>query len=177
MCTGLPSPPPPQPFRGQCNRQIVGCRTFRQISFRLMDPFIWAVSPLHLLLLLLLLFHISYPEHKHSSGCGARSTSLCVHRNLFCQLSTDGNLHGSGMSHAMTASPNPFFRAPWRVGDAMVGRGNVGWTTSKSEQPFSMPELLTLASCRKTGRGSLLNHLSYPCNDPTGQGTEPSGTS
>ena len=27
------------------------------------------------------------------------------------------------MSHAMTASPEPSFKAPWRVGDAMVGVG------------------------------------------------------
>ena len=47
----------------------------------------------------------------------------------------DGNWHGSGMSQVKTASPKPFFRAPWRVGDAMVGRGNAGWTTSKSGHP------------------------------------------
>ena len=41
-----------------------------------------------------------------TTGCGARSTSLWVHRKLFWQLSRDGNLHGSGMSHAMTASQN-----------------------------------------------------------------------
>ena len=35
-----------------------------------------------------------------TTGCGAGSTSLWVHRNLFWQLSRDGNLHGSGMSHA-----------------------------------------------------------------------------
>ena len=33
---------------------------------------------------------------------------------------------------ACCASPKPFFRAPWRLGDAMVGRGNAEWTTSKS---------------------------------------------
>ena len=41
------------------------------------------------------------------TGCSARSTSLWVHRHLFWQLSRDGNLHGSGMSHATTASPKP----------------------------------------------------------------------
>ena len=34
-----------------------------------------------------------------------------------------------GMSHSMTASPKPFFRAPLRVGDTVVGRRNTGWTT------------------------------------------------
>ena len=54
-------------------------------------------------------------------------------RKLFRQLSRNGNLHGSALSHATTASPNPFFRAPWRVGNAVVGRGNAEWTTLKSE--------------------------------------------
>ena len=33
------------------------------------------------------------------------------------------------------ASPNPSFRVPWRVGNAVVGRGNAGWTTSKGGHP------------------------------------------
>ena len=72
-----------------------------------------------------------------TTGCGARSTSFWVHMNLFWQLSTDGNLHGSGMSHATTASPKPSFKATWRVDDAKVSRGNTGWTTSKSGHPCS----------------------------------------
>ena len=78
---------------------------------------------------------ISYLEHKAMTGCGARSTPLWVHKNLSWQLSRDGNLHGSGMSHATTASPKPSFKAPWRVGDTVVGRGNAGWTTPKSGRP------------------------------------------
>ena len=38
----------------------------------------------------------------------------------------------SGMLHAITVSPKPSFRAPQRMGGAVVGRGNAGWTTSKS---------------------------------------------
>ena len=41
-----------------------------------------------------------------TTECEVKSTSLWVHRNLFWQLSRDGNFHGSGMSHAMTASQN-----------------------------------------------------------------------
>ena len=47
----------------------------------------------------------------------------------------DGNLPGSGMSHATTASPKPSFGAPWRAGDAVVVRGNAGWTTSRNGLP------------------------------------------
>ena len=72
-----------------------------------------------------------------TTGCGARSTSLWVHRKLFWQLSRDGNLHGSGMSHAMTASPKSSFTAPWRMGDVVVRRENAGWTTAKSGHPSS----------------------------------------
>ena len=39
------------------------------------------------------------------------------------------------MSHSTTASPKASFRAPRRVGGAVVGRGNAGWTTSKSGHP------------------------------------------
>ena len=56
---------------------------------------------------------LSYLEHKTNGWCGARSTSLWVHRNLFWQLSKR--------------------RKP--VGDAVVHRGKAGWTTSKSGHP------------------------------------------
>ena len=46
------------------------------------------------------------------------------------------NSPGSGMSRSMTASPESSSRAPWRVGDAVVGRGNAGRTTSKSGRPW-----------------------------------------
>ena len=81
------------------------------------------------------LLHIYYLSIGPRIGCGARSAPLWVQRNLFWQLSRDGNLHGLSMSHAMTASPKPSFRAPWRVGDTVVSRGNAGWTMSKSRHP------------------------------------------
>ena len=90
------------------------------------------------------------------TGCGAASTSLWVHGNLFRQLSRDGNLHGSGMSHAKTASPEPAYRAPWRVGDAVVGRGNAGRTGSKSGHPCPCQNCSQGPQAEKTGRGSLL---------------------
>ena len=107
------------------------------------------------------------------TGWGAKSTSLWVQRNFFWQLSRDRNLHGSGMSHATTVSPKPLFRAPWRVGNAMVGRGNAGWTTWKSGHPCPCQNCSQGPPAGKTGRGSLLNHPSCPPDDPTGQGTEP----
>ena len=59
---------------------------------------------------------------------------MWVHVNLLWQLSRDRNLHGSGMSQAMTASLKPSFRTSWRMGDTMVGSGNAEWTTSKTAQ-------------------------------------------
>ena len=79
-----------------------------------------------------------------ATGCGATSTPLWTHRKLFCQLSRNGNLHGLGLSHATTTSPKPSFMAPWRVGGAVAGRGDVGL-----HQRVDMPELLTMASRRK----------------------------
>ena len=81
------------------------------------------------------LLRISCLEHKTNIWVWRKITTSWAHRNLFWQVSRDGNLHSLGMSHAMTAFPRPSFRAPWRVGDAVVSRGNVGWTTSKSGQP------------------------------------------
>ena len=71
----------------------------------------------------------------------------------------------------MTASAKPSFRVPWRVGNAVVGRGNAGWTTSKSGHSCPCPNCSQWLPAEKTGRGSLLN-LSLPPNDPTGEGTE-----
>ena len=109
---------------------------------------------------------------KFVAGCGARSTSLWVHRNLFWQLSRDGNLHGSGMSHPTTASPKRSFGAPWRVGNDVVGRGNAGWTTSKSGHPCRSQNCSQGPPAEKTGRGSLMNRPSCPPAKQIGQGTE-----
>ena len=35
-------------------------------------------------------------------------------------------MHGSGVSHATTATPKPPIGVPWRVGDAVVGRDDAG---------------------------------------------------
>ena len=87
-------------------------------------------------------------------------------------VSRDRNLQGLGMSHAMTASLKLSFRAPWRMSDAMVGRGNAGWTASKSGHPCPCQNCSQGPSAQKTGRGSLLNCPSCPCDNPFGQGIE-----
>ena len=66
-----------------------------------------------------------------TTGYETGSTFSWFHRNLFWELSRDGNLCGSGMSHAITASPKSSFRASWTVCDAVVGRENAGWTTCR----------------------------------------------
>ena len=98
---------------------------------------------------------------------GARSTSLWVHRNLFWQLSRDGNVHGLVMLHAMTASPKPSFKVPWRMDNTVVGRGTTGWTASKAGHISPCSQW---PPAEKTGRGSLLNHFSCPPDHPISQG-------
>ena len=74
------------------------------------------------------LLRISHLEHDQRLGAEQNQP----HRNLFWHCpETETNLHGSGnsLSLATTASPKPPFRAPKRVGDAVVGRGNAEWTT------------------------------------------------
>ena len=109
---------------------------------------------------------------KPTTGCRARSTSLWIHRNLFWQVSRDGNLHGFGMSHSVTASPKSFFRAAWRVGDYVSSRGNAGWTTSKSGHSCLCQNCSRGPPVEQTGRGSLPNHPACSPYNPIGQGTE-----
>ena len=91
---------------------------------------------------------LSCLEHKTNDWVRSTINSVWVHRNLFWQLPRDGNLHGSGMSHTTTASPKSSFGTPWRVDDAMFGRGNAGWTTSKSGHPCPCLNRQYTGSCR-----------------------------
>ena len=116
------------------------------------------------------LLRICYLEHKTNDWVRSKSTSF--NRNLFWQLSRDGNLHDSGMSHAMTALPKPSFRAPWRVGDVVVGRGYAGQTTSKGGHICPYQNCSQGPPAETTGRGSLLKRPSCSDDDPIGQGTE-----
>ena len=84
----------------------------------------------------------------------------------FWQLSRDGNFHGSGMSHTPIPSPKLSFRATWRIGDAMVGRGNTGWTTPKSGHPSHARNSRKGLLHKRLEKGSLLNR---PQDDPIGQ--------
>ena len=85
--------------------------------------------------------------------------------NLLFQLSRDGNVHGSGMSHTTTASPKISLRAPWKFGNAVVGRGNAGWTTSKSGHSCPCQNCSQRPPAVKTGRGSVRNHPSNRSKD------------
>ena len=102
---------------------------------------------------------------KNQFPCGSKKTcSSNFHK--------DANLHGLGMSHAKTASQKTSFRAPWRVGNAVVSRGNAGWTTSKTGHICPCQNCSQRPHLVKTGRGSLLHRSSCPPDDPIGQGTE-----
>ena len=115
---------------------------------------------------------ISYLEHKTNDCLQSEINLLRVQRDVFGQLSVDGSLQDSGMSHATTASPKPSYRAHWRVGDAVGGRGNAGWTTPKSGHPCPCQNCSQGPPTEKTGRGSLLNRPSCSPNDPIGRATE-----
>ena len=105
------------------------------------------------------------------TGCEARSTPLWVHRNLFWQLSTDGNLHGLGMSHATTASPKPSLGhcggwvMPWWAEKMLDGQ-------HRRVDSLPMPKLLTMASCRKGWNRIFAESSLMSPRYPTGQGTE-----
>ena len=61
-----------------------------------------------------------------ASKCRKFELYRLFHSRRKLAWSRDGNVHGSGTSHATTASPKPSLRASWSVGDAVVGRGNAG---------------------------------------------------
>ena len=66
--------------------------------------------------------------------CGSTGTSSgnCQETETRKQVQA---LQAPDMSHVTTASPEPSFMEPWRLGDAAVGRGNAGWTASKTRHP------------------------------------------
>ena len=74
-----------------------------------------------------------------------------------------------GHVHIMTASLKPSYRAPWRVGDTMVRRGNAGWTTLNTER-VDIPALAGTA-CNDPLQITLKEVMSPP-PIPIGQGTE-----
>ena len=113
---------------------------------------------------------ICSPHYPSQDWVWSKIRSLRAHRNLFWQLSRDWNFHGSGSVHkSQTAPPKSSFRAPWRVGNAVVGRGNAGWTTSKSGRSCSCQSCSQRPHVEKTGRGSQLNRPYVP---PTTQSVE-----
>ena len=116
------------------------------------------------------LFHISYLEHKTNHWVWSKINFLVDPQEPL--LPRDGNLHSFGMSHAMTASPNPSFGAPWTVSDTAVGRGNAGWTASKSGHACLCQNCSQRPPAENTGREPLLSCPSCSPNDPISQGTE-----
>ena len=104
-----------------------------------------------------------------TTGYGGRSTSSPVHNNSFWHLTRNRISNGSGIIafHAprqILAKANPQGNLEDGLARA-VGKGNAGWTTSKSRRaPHSCAELLMKASRtkkkKKAGRGFLLNRPS-----------------
>ena len=104
------------------------------------------------------------------TGCRARSTSLWVQRNLFWQLSRDGNSHGEGMSHATTASPKPSFKALWKLGDPWSAEEMLDEQYQRMNIPCPCQNCSQWPPAEKTGRGFLLNHPSCTPDDLIIQG-------
>ena len=69
-------------------------------------------------------------------------------------------------------SPKPSFGAPWKVGDAVVGRENAVWKTSQSGHPCPCQNCSLRPPAERTRRGSLLNHPLCPPDDPMDEGSE-----
>ena len=113
-----------------------------------------------------LLLRISYFEHKNNDLERGKINFPVGPQEPLLGTARDGRLHGSGMSHATRASPKPSFGAPGRMGDAVVGSGDSGWTTSKSGHPCPCRNCSQGPPEQRTGRGALLNRPSCPPDDP-----------
>ena len=109
------------------------------------------------------LLHIPCLEHKTNDWVWSKvNFFLGPQEPLLATVKEMETWHGLGMSYATAASPKPSFRALWRVGDAVVGRGNAGWTTSKTVHPCPCQNCSQGPPAEKSGRGSLLNRPSCP---------------
>ena len=101
--------------------------------------------------------------------CGARSTSVWVHSNLFWQLSKDSNLHDLGMSHATTASPNHpsghlgGLAMPWSAEKKLHGKLKKNGHPCPSQTRSQGPPV------KRAERGSVLNR---PSSQPTTQSAD-----
>ena len=104
--------------------------------------------------------------HKINGWLRSKISFLWAYRSFFWQLSRDGNLHGLCLSCAISASPNPSSTVLFRVGYAMVGRGNAGWTMSKSGHPCLCCIRLELWKMVSVELSSM------PSDHPSCQGTE-----
>ena len=78
---------------------------------------------------------------------------------------------GLGMSHSRTAFPKPSFRTSWKVGNAMVGRGNAGWIVSKNGHPCPCQNCSQGPRSKDWKRISAELPLMSP-DDPIGQESE-----
>ena len=111
------------------------------------------------------LLRVSYLEHKTNDWVRSKI-------NFFWQLSRDGNLHGSGVTHATTASSKTTLQSTLEGGRRRDRRRKSGWTTSKSGHICPCQNYSQGPPAEKTGRGSLLNRPSCHLDDSMGQGTE-----
>ena len=105
---------------------------------------------------------ISYLEHETNNWVQSKINFLVGPQEPLLQLSRDENLLGSGMSQATTAFPKPSFREHCGVGNAVVSRGNIGRTTSKSGHLYPCQNCSQGPLAERIGSRSPLNHPRVP---------------
>ena len=114
----------------------------------------------------------SYLEHKTNDWVRSKTKFPVGPQEPLLATVKRPKIDGSGISNATTASPQPSFRASWRVSDTVVCTGNAGWTSSKSGRPCLCQNCSQGLHAGRTGGESLLNRPSWPPDDPIGQGTK-----
>ena len=108
------------------------------------------------------LLRISYLEHKTNDCMRSKINFLLGPQEPPLAAVKRRKLARFGHVTRLTASPKPSFRALYRVGDAVVGRGNAGWTTSRSGHLCPCQNCSQGPPAEKIRRGSLVNRPSCP---------------
>ena len=78
------------------------------------------------------LLRISYLEHETNDWVQSKISFLVGPQKPHLAIVKRWKLAWFRHVTCQDSLSKPSFRTPWRVGDAMVGRGNVGWTTSET---------------------------------------------
>ena len=118
------------------------------------------------------LLHISYLEHKTSVRVQSKINFFVGPQESLLATVKRWKLALFGHVTCYDSLSKTILQGILEVWLVVVGRGNAGWTTSKSRHPCPFQNRSQWPFTEKTGRGSRLNHLLFSPDNSIGQGIE-----